>query len=460
MSSETFARHTLVDAPAETVYGWHLRPGALERLTPPWIRLRVRERTGGIADGARVALDLAVGPLHVPWVVEHRDVQAGQQFRDVQVSGPFARWEHTHRFEADGDAASYMEDRVEYALPGGGAGEFVANGHVRRELERLFVYRHRVLKHDIALHRQYASVAPMKIGLTGAGGLIGSALLPFLATAGHRVIRLVRAPAPASGSDVSWDAATGRVDAEKMEGTDAVIHLAGEGLAALRWTGEKKRRIRESRIQTTRLLCETLAGMAKPPKVLLSASAVGFYGNRGGEILHEESDPGTGFLPQLCREWEEATRPASEKGIRVVHLRFGVVLSPAGGALRAMLIPFRVGLGGPIGSGWQYMSWIAVDDVVSAIYHGLLTPKLSGPVNLTGPYVVTNRDFGKALGTVLDRPSFVPVPAVAARLALGEMADEVLIASARVEPRRLLDTGFVFRYPDIEGALRHVLGRA
>jgi uncharacterized protein len=226
-----------------------------------------------------------------------------------------------------------------------------------------------------------------------------------------------------------------------------------------RWTEAKKARIRESRISGTQLLCNALASLKKPPRVLLSASAIGFYGHRGSEILHEESEPGTGFLSGLCRAWELATKPVSDRGIRVVHLRTGVVLSAAGGALGAMIVPFLFGLGGPFGDGWQFMSWIAIDDVIGAIHHALTTDTLAGPVNVVGPYVAVNRDFAKTLGAVVGRPSFLRVPAFVARVAMGELADELLLASARVEPRKLLDSGFIFHYPDLEGALRHVLGR-
>ncbi len=291
----------------------------------------------------------------------------------------------------------------------------------------------------------------MKILVSGSSGLIGSALVPFLTAAGHEVTRLTRAKSGAAG--VGWD-----LDATRLEDFDAVVHLAGENIAG-RWTTEKKRRIRESRVEGTRLLCEALARTANPPRVMVCASAIGYYGTRGEEMLTEESALGKGFLAEVCRDWEGATTPASKRGIRVVNLRFGVVLSPKGGALAKMLLPFRLGAGGIVGNGRQYWSWIALDDVVGAIHHALVTEKLLGPVNAVAPNPVTNREFTKTLGKVLRRPTLFPMPAVAARLALGEMADAALLASARVMPTKLIATDYGFRFPDLQGALRHLLGK-
>jgi uncharacterized protein len=300
----------------------------------------------------------------------------------------------------------------------------------------------------------------VKILVSGSTGLIGSAVVPSLATGGHAVVRLVRTGSPAAADRIAWDPATDTIDAAKVEGFDAVVHLAGESIAASRWTPEQKVRLRESRVKGTRLLAETLARLATPPRVLVCASAVGYYGNRGDELLNEESAPGPDFLSRVCRDWEAATEPATQKGIRVVNLRFGMVLSPAGGALGKMLTPFRLGVGGVIGSGRQYMSWIALDDVVGAIHHSLVTDTLRGPVNAVAPRPATNREFTKTLGRVLSRPTLFPMPAFAVRAAFGEMADALLLAGQRVEPARLVASGYEFRFPELEGALRYVLGRS
>jgi uncharacterized protein len=298
----------------------------------------------------------------------------------------------------------------------------------------------------------------MNILVTGASGLIGSALVPFLANAGHEVIRLVRSQPRPSERAIQWDPAAGSIEASALEGVEAVVHLAGENIAE-RWTAEKKVKIRESRVNGTRVLCEALARMATPPKVLVSASAIGYYGDRDEEILTEDSAAGRGFLAEVCRAWEAATAPAQQKGVRVVPLRFGVVLSSIGGALAKMLPPFRLGMGGRLGSGRQYMSWIALDDAVGAIHHAIMTESLRGPANAVAPQTVTNQEFTKALGKVLGRPTIFPMPAFAARLIFGEMADELLLASAHVQPAKLLASGYAFRYSDLEAALRHLLER-
>ena len=297
----------------------------------------------------------------------------------------------------------------------------------------------------------------MDILVTGASGLVGSALIRLLTTDGHQVTRLVRSQPRSGAVEVQWDPERGRLDATSLEGRDAVVHLAGENIASGRWTAERKARIRDSRVSGTQILCAALARLAQPPKVLVSASAIGYYGDRGAEILREESAPGAGFLPEVCQAWEAATQPAEQKGIRVVCLRIGIVLSPEGGALAKMLLPFKLGLGGVIGSGTQYMSWISLDDVVGIIHHTLVTDTVHGPVNTVAPQPVTNSVFTKTLGKVLGRPTLLPLPAFAARLAFGEMADALLLASTRVESSRLAATGYVFHYPQLEGALRHLL---
>ena len=299
----------------------------------------------------------------------------------------------------------------------------------------------------------------MKILVSGSTGFIGSALVPFLTSDGHSVVQLLRKPVATVNPTLTWDPAAGRLDAAAFEGFDAVVHLAGESIASGRWTAAKKERIRSSRVDATRLLCNALARLGRPPKALICASAIGYYGDRGDEVLREESAPGRDFLAGVCRDWEAACEPAARKGIRVVNLRFGVVLGRGGGALARMLPPFRLGLGGRIGSGRQYMSWIALDDAVGAVQHALATGALRGPANAVAPRAVTNQEFTRTLGRTLGRPTLFPMPAFAARLAFGEMADALLLGSARVEPARLLASGYRFRHGDLEGSLRHLLDR-
>ena len=299
----------------------------------------------------------------------------------------------------------------------------------------------------------------MRVVVSGSRGLIGSALVPSLEAGGHQVRRLVRGQA--TGDDVAWDPRGGTIDATALEGTEAVVHLAGEAIGAKRWTKAQKREIRDSRIRGTRLLAETLAGLDRKPAVMVSGSGVNVYGStRGEEVLTEDSALGQGFLAEVCKEWEAATAPAQEAGIRVVTTRSGIVLSASGGALAKQLRFFKLGLGGNLGSGWQYISWISIDDEVGAIGHALTTASLHGPLNLTAPNPVRNAQFTKTLGHVLGRPTFLPAPRFALALVLGrELATELLLGSLRVLPARLEASGYAFRHPELEGALRHALGR-
>jgi uncharacterized protein (TIGR01777 family) len=304
---------------------------------------------------------------------------------------------------------------------------------------------------------QPVSAPRLRVAVTGATGLVGSALVPALRAAGHRVDRLSRRLPEAGSTDIQWDPARGRLDPRALEGVDAVVHLAGESIAALRWTGSVKERIRRSRVDGTRLLAETLGRLTRRPQVLVSASAVGYYGDRGEAPLTEESPAGSGFLAEVCREWEAAADPARAAGIRVVHPRLGVVLAGQGGALPRMALPFRLGVGGVIGRGRQYWSWIEAGDLVRAVELCLALDTLAGPVNAVAPTPVSNREFTRVLGRVLGRPTLVPLPALAVRLLLGEMGQALLLDSARVLPRRLERAGFRFRHPDLEGALRAAL---
>jgi uncharacterized protein len=298
----------------------------------------------------------------------------------------------------------------------------------------------------------------MDVAVTGSSGLIGSALGPALARAGHRMVPVVRSQSAPTGDAVRWDPDAGTIDAGELEGIGAVVHLAGENIGGSRWNEAQKARIRESRVKGTTLLAQTLAKLTTPPEALVSASGVNFYGDRGDEILTEVSPPGSGFLTDVCRAWEAATAPAEEAGIRVVHLRNGIVLSPSGGALQKMLTPFKLGVGGKMGSGRQWMSWISIDDEVGAIIHLLGEGAPAGPVNATSPNPMTNSDFSRALAKAVKRPAVTPVPAPALRLLLGrQMADELLLGSMRVLPTRLLDAGYAFSAPDLGPALERML---
>jgi uncharacterized protein (TIGR01777 family) len=298
----------------------------------------------------------------------------------------------------------------------------------------------------------------MRIAITGAGGLVGPALVDSLRRHGHGVLRLVRRPPHPGADEIAWDPERGPLDAAALEGLDAFVHLAGEGIAVRRWSARQKARIRNSRVDGTRLVATTLAGLARPPRVLVSASAIGYYGDRGDEPLDETASAGRGFLPETCEAWERAADPARRAGLRVVLPRIGIVLSPDGGALGRMLPPFRMGLGGRLGSGWQIMSWIGRSDLVRVLVAAIDDDALEGPVNAVAPSAVSNAEFARTLGRVLHRPAVLPLPAVAIRLLFGEMGQALLLGGARVVPAKLARAGFTWDWPELEGALGHEIG--
>lgn len=446
-------RTTPLPASAESVFAWHARPGALERLMPPWEGSRVLQRPGGIRDGARTVLAVSLlGPIRVRWVARHRNTIPGRQFVDEQVAGPFAHWVHSHKMLPAGDSACSMFDRVEFRPPFGPVGA-LASPSIRRRVERMLRYRHDILRDEFA---QGMPERPLTIAVSGATGLVGSQLILALSTAGHTVRRMVRAN-PTAG-DIVWNPADKELDPRQLEGVDAVVHLSGASIAR-RWTKSHIQQIRQSRILSTALLARTLARLDRKPAVLVSISAVGYYGDRGDDILNESAAPGNDFLAEVCTAWEASAKPAADAGIRVVHPRLGMVLTPAGGALPRLALPTRLGLGGRLGSGRQWMSWITMDDVVGALRHAIENDTLQGPVNFAGA-PVRNQEFMRTLARVLRRPSALPVPAFALRLAAGKMADALLLASQRVEATALGAGGYRMRYPTLEGALRHIYGTA
>jgi uncharacterized protein (TIGR01777 family) len=465
MAIQRFEYKTRINANAKAVFDWHESPGAFERLAPDWLPGKVIERVGGI-NGGTVTLLITQGPAQIKWKLGHDQYIPGVQFRDFQVSGPFKTYNQIHRVEPDGDSACYLIDRVEFELPDYVPAKYLASGYIEGELGRLFQFRHRLIAGDFADRDRYGGNS-MKVLITGSTGMIGSALIPLLTTQGHTVTRLVRPKTKVSSTltgpsinKLEWDPRAGRLDVKAIDGFDAVINLAGDSIAGGRWTPEKKRELRDSRIVGTRLLADTLTKTIQKPKVFLSASAIGFYGDRGSETLTEDASKGKGFLSDLAEEWEVATSSASEAGIRTVNYRIGVVLSTKGGALKQMLLPFQLGAGGRIGSGKQYFSWITLEDVCGAMLHALSTDSISGPLNATAPNPVTNNEFTKALGKVLFRPTLIPIPTPGLELLFGaEMADEVLIAGQKVVPAKLQGTNYQFRQTQIEPALRSVLGK-
>jgi uncharacterized protein (TIGR01777 family) len=460
VSDQTYTRSLRVPIPVDALFAWHERDGAFERLSPPWQNVRVLARQGGIRDGATVALEVRTMGVPTTWHVAHRDYVPNVRFVDEMRGGPFARWVHTHAFVAEGDNASRLDDSIAYALPLDGLGDLVAGGFVRSTLERTFRYRHALLAHDLARHAAFANRARLRIAVTGATGFIGQQLCAFLTTGGHSVVRIGRGAVRPGVVDVTWDPVRGVLDPAALDGVDAVIHLAGAPIAE-RWTPEHRRAIVESRVQGTALIARTIANMARRPSVLLSGSAIGYYGaQRGDELLDESSAAGDDFLADTSRAWEAATADAEQAGIRVVHLRTGIVVGVQGGALGKQWPLFQAGLGGPLGGGAQYMSPIALDDQIGAMHHCLMDERLRGAVNLVAPTAVTNAEFARQVGQAIGRPALLPAPAFAVELMFGrEMVQATAMASQRVRPSVLEAHGFRWAWPTVERMVAFETGR-
>lgn len=459
MFDRTFEKVTRLPVPARRAFAWHLHPGAFERLTPPWDPTQLIAYEG-VGEGEKVVLRV-VAPWPRKWVAIHEDFIPGVQFKDRQLRGPFPKWVHTHRVEpAPGTASDdpralpassagecLMRDDISYRLPFGPLGVIAHALFMKRQINAMFDHRHATLFSDLVDHATMAGDRRLKVAITGARGMIGSALGGYLGCGGHAVRPIAR-----------QDGLT--FDLDPVRGCDVLVHLAGEPIVQ-RWTQDSRSRIRRSRVDRTRLLVEALGRMPahERPKVLLSGSAVGFYGDGGDAPLSEASGPGEGFLADVAREWEAAAAPAAELGIRTVLLRTGVVLTPRGGALKKMLMPFKLGAGGRLGTGEQYLPWITLDDQLRAMYQCMLDGRISGPVNLTAPEPVTNAQFTKTLGRVLRRPTRIPAPQRMMKLVYGEMVDQVLLQGQRADPAVLQQHGFAFKQPNLERALRELLGK-
>lgn len=450
----TFTHSSVFPASPSDLFNYHARPGAFERLNPPWQPVEVISAEGGIKDGARVTIRVPIlGPLGFKWSLAHQNYIDGKQFQDIQVRGPFSYWKHTHTIDSHSNG-SELADQIDYAFPGDPIGTLVDTLHFKGELKKLFSYRHAVTRNDLEVMARYPSTKPLKVLISGASGLVGTSLCAFLGVAGHSVAKLVRRKAKSS-DEISWDPDAGVLDSAAVEGFDAWINLSGENVAGGRWTEDFKKKLFSSRVDTTGLLAKTINQISSPPSVFISASAIGIYGERGDELLTENSAPGQDFLADLARRWEEEALAAQNK-TRMVLPRIGLVLSSRGGALQKMLLPFKLGLGGKIGSGQQYMSWITLDDVIYGIYHALMTPSVAGPLNFVTGQAVTNSEFVATLGHVLNRPTIVPLPAIAVKALFGEMGKRLLLGSLRVVPEKLIATGFVAKFTELQAALRHV----
>ncbi|MGB7323476.1 MAG: TIGR01777 family oxidoreductase [Rubripirellula sp.] len=451
---ETYVASSTLPVSAEDAFAYHDRPGALDRLIPPWENAKVERSDRSLAVGSRVVLKTSLFGIPLRWVAEHTHYDPPRMFADTQVSGPFAKWDHQHSFDAAGDEQSVIHDQISYRLPLGFAGKMFGGGLARRTIESMFAYRHHVTRHDLELMANY-SRSPLTVAVSGSTGLVGSSLSAMLTLLGHQTKAIVRRQTGDDNEIAAWGDVS---ESTKFNEVDAVVHLAGKSIASGRWTDEVKKEIRDSRVVKTRQLCERLAALERKPKVLVCASATGIYGDRGDEVLTEESKAGEDFLAKVAADWEAACLPARDAGIRVVNARLGLVLSPQGGALQKMLLPAKFA-GGTLGNGKQWWSWIALDDVLGGIYHAIQTTDLQGPVNFVSPDPILNRDFANVLGRVISRPAVFPAPAFALRAVLGEMADALLLSSTRAEPTRLQSTNYKYRFTDLETTLRYYLGR-
>ncbi|MGZ0152740.1 TIGR01777 family oxidoreductase [Kribbella sp. WER1] len=442
----SLVKSSVVPAPRDEVFAWHQRPGAVVRLTPPWMPVRIEQEAADLAHGTAV-----LGfPLGLRWVAQHHGEQAPDRFVDELDSAPLkwaVRWRHTHEFEAVGPDRTRVTDTVETNVPG-------------VLLRPMFEYRHRQLADDLAARQRAvdAGLRPLTVAVTGSHGTIGSALAALLSTAGHTVVRLVRRPTD-NDRERYWD--VDNPASTLLRGVDAVVHLAGASIAG-RFTDEHRRTLRESRIGPTRALAQLAAETEDGPKVFVSASAIGYYGpDRGDEELSETAARGEGFLAELVEAWEQATSPAAAGGVRVVNVRTGLVQTPAGGVLKLQYPLFAAGLGGPLGDGNQWQSWIGIDDLLDIYHRALYDDQLNGPVNAVAPTPVRNREYTTTLAHVLRRPALLRVPSLGPRVLLGEEgARELALASQRVVPTRLSELDHVFRRPTLDDALRHLLGRA
>ncbi len=450
-----FSWESTLPVPVKDLFDWHTRPGAFERLNPPWRPVSIVRSSNAITEGAEVSIKLPVlGPVGLRWDLKHTRYIPNSEFRDEQVRGPFRVWKHTHVFVAREPQSSQMIDRIEYQLPYGAA---VLSVFMQRELERLFRFRHALLRADLMLHERFKSFPRKTILIAGASGFVGSNLSAFLSTAGHTVKKLVRRT-PRSSDEIQWDPSSGSLKASVFDGVDVVINLCGSNIADKRWTPAVKQEIERSRVQTSSLLASTIATLPKPPEMVIMASATGFYGDTGDRVVDENSPAGAGFLPTVCKAWEEAAKPLHETKTRLVHLRIGTVLNPKGGALKKMLPVFLTGAGGTLGKGDQYMSWIALEDLLGIFEHAIYSESLSGAVNAVSPNPCTNKEFTKSLSKAVKRPAFFSVPAVVLRMVVGEMADAALLSSSRVLPKVLLQSGYSFLLPSIQEALSFECG--
>jgi uncharacterized protein (TIGR01777 family) len=464
---ENYKHETVVNADIETTFAWFEHEGSFRRLMPPWeVAQEVRADDSLEVGSQRVFKFPAPGApfINLKWVAEHTGYDKPNYFADTMIKGPFWKWDHDHYFKEENGITTVVDD-VTYSVPFGPLGMLVdkvlGGSLVKGRISSMFRAREFRLKRDLDNHAKFQNISRKKILIAGSSGLIGTQLVAFLDTGDHEVWRLVRRESDSNKNEITWNPSKGEINAKELEGFDIVIHLGGVGIGDKRWSKKRKAAIKDSRIKSTELLSKTLASLEDKPDLFMLGSAIGYYGNRGDEELDESSSCGEEgyFLSDVCSQWEGSADPAKEVGIRTVHLRTGIVISAVGGALGKMLLPAKMGGGGPIGSGKQWMSWISMDDQIYSMYHLMMSEGTSGEYNLTAPNPVRQKQFAKTLGKVLRRPAFAPLPGFMMKIMFGEMGVRLTLDSLKVLPKNLQESGYEFIHENLEDALADSLGK-
>ncbi|MBT86143.1 MAG: TIGR01777 family protein [Euryarchaeota archaeon] len=460
----TYTHETVVESDIESTFEWFEHEGSFRRLMPPWeVAEEVRADDSLEVGSQRVFRFPAPGApfLKMTWIAEHTAYDPPKHFSDTMVKGPFWSWNHDHDL-SEVEGITTVKDEVSYQVPFGPLGNLadrlLGGSLVKGRISRMFKARELRLQRDLREHSKFSNLKRKRILVAGSSGLIGTQLVAFLDTGGHDVWRLVRRESKEGSKELSWYPDKGVLNPDDIEGFDVIIHLGGAGIGDKRWNKKRKKLIVQSRKDSTTLLSDTMSKLKKKPEAFIVASAIGYYGNRADEELTEDSSPGDGFLTETVIQWESYADSAREAGIRVVNTRNGIVLSAAGGALGRMLLPWKMGGGGPLAGGKQWMSWISLDDEIYAIHHLMMSPECEGAYNLTAPQPVRQKDFSKTLGKVLRRPAFAPIPGFSMKILFGELAGPLLIEGQRVLPKRIQDSGYEFLHKDLESALRDSLG--
>ncbi|NCG42391.1 MAG: TIGR01777 family protein [Euryarchaeota archaeon] len=457
-----FTHKKQYEASKQELWNWYNSPGAFRRIMPEWVGIKPVQ-VGSLKDGEETIFKVSIGPIKRKWIARHHSVVENETFSDRMMKGPFGKWNHQHSFVGSGNNTE-IQDTIDWKLPLHILTGWTAAITVIPRMNQMFRYRSEKVANDLTQIQKTRDFPRQRVLVSGSTGMIGLQLCAFLEAAGHEVHRLLRIdsklPADINSENViRWNDKTGDIIKGDMNGFDSVIHLAGAGIGDKRWSQKRKDIIRNSRVIPTSNLSKILAGLDQPPKAFLSGSAIGYYGDQGTTLVDESSSKGDGFLSEICSEWEQASSVAEEAGIRVSHLRSGIVISPLGGALAKLLLPTKMGGGGPVGGGRQIQSWISLDDEIYAIHHLMMQDTSQGAYNLTSPNSVSQKVFAKKLGRVLRRPAFMPLPKFALQLMFGEMGKVLIIEGQDVKPTRLQESGFIFTHSDLENCLRNCLGR-